>query len=319
MRTPLLLASLALSFQTLNAQGLTGAQQQPTHGYSFIIPDGWVGEAQDGSYALASETVTGMILIGPTTYATAEGMWNELAAATEDGAGTSMRATEGPTDLGNNTVFVAHAGTLEGVPMKVVAIGRWNPGGKTVTVAGLAPPEAFSKELLAALKLVQTSVQYITSTPTTATAAKTTPSTTTATPDGPVDTFWKDRLSGNRLTYMDSYSSPASYPGGMSGGYSVTRKIDLCPQGFFTTNGNSDHNFGGDGVSGYGSSSSAGEGTWSAIRGENGRSLLRLRFNDGSVRDYLLDNRDGSTYLNNERWYRTNKERDGAEYAPNCP
>ncbi len=300
-----------------HAQELKGHQSQP--GYSFTIPDGWAGEAQDGSYALASATVAGMILIGPTDYAGAQAMRDELAAPTEDGAGTSMHVTEGPTDLGNNTVFVAHAGTLEGVPMKVVAIGTWNPGGRTVTVAGLAPPDAFSKELLAALKLVHTSVVYTTSATALASPAGAKPLKEAPVPEGVVDEFWKERLSGNRLTYMDSYSSPAGYPGGISGGYSITRKIDLCPQGFFTTNGNSDHNFGGDGVSAYGSSNSAGEGTWTAVKGEQGRSLLRLRFNDGSVRDYLLDDRDGSTYLNNERWYRTNKERDGADYVPNCP
>ena len=318
MRTTLL-TSACLSFSMLSAQGLTGAQQQPAHGYSFTIPDGWVGEVQDGSYALTSEVVAGIILIGPTAYASAEVMRTELAAPTEDGPGTSMRPTEGPTDLGNNTVFVAHAGTLEGAPMKVVAIGTWNPSGKSVTVAGLAPPDTFSKELMAALKLVRTSVRYTSSVAGLADPTSPRPSKAAAAPEGQVDQFWTERLSGNRLTYMDSYSSPAGYPGGMSGGYSITRKIDLCPQGFFTTNGNSDHNFGGDGVSGYGNSSSAGEGTWSAVRGESGKTLLRLRFKDGSVRDYLLDNRDGSTYLNNERWYRTNRERDGVDYAPNCP
>lgn len=313
-----LIAFFILSFPVavIHGQGLTGPQEQ--QGYAFTIPDGWSGEASEGSYALSNGTVAGMILIGPTAYASAQVMRDELAAPTEDGAGTSMRATEGPTDLGSNTVFVAHSGTLEGVPMKVVAIGTWNPGGKSVTVAGLAPPEAFSTQLMAALKLVRTSVRYITTA-----APQTAPANTTGTagsaPEGPVDTYWQDRLSGNRLTYMDSYSSPAGYPGGISGGYSITRKIDLCPQGFFTTNGNSDHNFGGDGVSAYGSSSSAGEGTWSAVTGENARSLLRLRFNDGTVRDYLIENREGSTYLNNERWYRTNRERDGPEYAPNCP
>lgn len=314
-----IIAALLLSVLSIltHAQELTGHQSQPD--YSFTIPDGWVGEAQDGSYALASGTVAGMILIGPTDYASAQAMRSELAAPTEDGAGTSMHVTEGPTDLGNNTVFVAHAGTLEGIPMKVVAIGTWNPGGKTVTVAGLAPPDAFSKELLAALKLVRTSVRYTTSATALASPAGAKPTKEAPVPDGVVDEFWKERLSGNRLTYMDSYSSPAGYPGGISGGYSITRKIDLCPQGFFTTNGNSDHNFGSDGVSAYGSSNSAGEGTWTAVKGEQGQALLRLRFNDGSVRDYLLDNRDGSTYLNNERWYRTNRERDGAEYAPKCP
>lgn len=318
MRTVFLLLTLTLSICALHAQGLTGTRQEPAHGYSFTIPDGWFGEAKDGSYALASDAVVGMILIGPVNYASAQNMREELAAPTEDGAGTSMRVTEGPTDLGNNTVFVAHAGTLEGTPMKVIVISAWNPSGKTVTVAALAPPEMFTKPLLEALKLVQTSVIY-NAPPLTNTPARTGKAIATAAPDGPVDDFWKDRLSGNRITYMDSYSSPAGYPGGVSGGYSITRKIDLCPQGFFTTNGNSDHTFGGDGVSAYGSSSSAGEGTWSAVKGEQGRSLLRLRFNDGSIRDYLLEDREGSTYLNNERWYRTNRERDGAEYAPNCP
>lgn len=295
-----------------HAQELTGPQTQP--GYSFTIPAGWVGEAQYGSYALVSGTVPGIILIGPTAYASAQTMRDELAAPTEDGAGTSMRATEPPTDMGNSTFLVTHTGTLEGVPMKVAAMGTWNPDGKTVTVAGLAPPDAFGAQLLSGIKSVHTSVRY------TATSAPAgTTSATIVVSNGPEDAFWKDRLSGNRLTYMDSYSSPAGYPGGISGGYSITRKIDLCPQGFFTTNGNSDHNFGGDGVSAYGSSNSAGEGTWSAVEGEQGQSLLRLRLNDGTVRDYLLENREGSTFLNNERWYRTNRERDGADYAPNCP
>lgn len=313
------IAALLLSIMAIltHAQELAGPQTLPD--YSFTIPDGWMGEAQDGSFALASGTVAGMILIGPTYYASVQAMRSELAAPTEDGAGTSMRVTEGPTDLGNKTVFAAHTGTLEGVPMKVVALGTWNPGGKTLTVAGLAPPEAFSNELLAAVKLVHASVRYTTSSVTHASMGGGKATKEAPAPEGPVDEFWKERLSGNRLTYMDSYSSPAGYPGGISGGYSVTRKIDLCPQGFFLTNGNSDHNLGGDGVSAYGSSTSAGEGTWSAVKGDQGRALLRLRFNDGSVRDYLLENRDGSTYLNNERWYRTNLERDGAEYAPDCP
>ena len=316
MRTSFLLASSALSFSTLCAQGLTGAQQQPAHGYSFTIPDGWTGESQNGSYALTSGTVAGMILVGPTVYASPQAMRDELGAPTEDNAGTSMRPTEGPTDLGDNTVFVAHAGTLEGAKMKVVAIARWNPAGKTVTVAGLAPPEAFSHEFLAMLKLVQTSVLYTSAAP-----ASLLPSISTARGpiDGQEDGYWKERLAGNRLTYMDSYSSPAGYPGGISGGYSITRRIDLCAQGFFTTNGQSDHNFGGDGLSAYGSGSSAGEGAWKAVKVDADRSLLRLRFDDGTVRDYLLEDREGATYLNNERWYRTNRERDGAEYAPNCP
>ncbi len=316
MRTLFLLASSALSFPTLCAQGLTGAQQQPAIGYSFTIPDGWTGESQNGSYALTSGAVAGMILVGPTAYATPKAMRDELSAPTEDNAGTSMRLTEGPTELGDNTVFVAHAGTLEGTRMKVVAIAKWNPAGKTVTVAGLAPPEAFSQEFLAVLKLVQTSVLYTSTAP----ASLLPPIPTARGPiDGLEDRFWKEHLAGNRLTYMDSYSSPAGFPGGISGGYSITRRIDLCAQGFFTTNGQSDHNFGGDGLSAYGAGNSAGEGTWKAVKADADRSLLRLRFNDGTLRDYLLEDREGATYLNNERWYRTNRERDGAEYAPNCP
>lgn len=316
MRTPFILAFSTLSFSTLCAQVLTGAQQQPAHGYSFTIPDGWTGETQDGSYALTSGTVAGLILVGPTAYASPQAMRDELSAATDDGTGTSMRLTEGPVDLGKNTVFVAHAGTLEGTKMKVIAIAGWNPSGKTVTVAGMSPPETFSLELVEALKLVQTSVQY------------TSPAPSSVLPDlsmalGPIDgqedIFWKERLAGNRLTYMDSYSSPAGYPGGISGGYSLTRLIDLCPQGFFITNGKSDHNFGGEGVSAYGSSTGAGEGAWKALKEGSDRSILRLKFKDGTVRDYLLENREGATYLNNERWYRTNRERDGSEYAPNCP
>lgn len=302
-----------------NTQTLKGPQT--AQGYSFTIPEGWVGQSSEGSYVLVSETVAGLLMLVPNDYRDLATMRADLSAPTE-GEGTNMRVTEGPSDMGVNTLAVTQEGTMENMEAKAVAIATWNAsGGKTVNVACIAPTIVFSEDLLRALKEVHASVRYTDATTTTST--RTTEHGPTATAPkpmkGPVDAYWTQRLSGNSLRYLDSYSSPAATQGDIGGGYSITRRMDLCPQGSFTTSGSSEHNFGGDGVSAYGSGQSAGEGSWIATQDDQGRPVLRLSFNDGGERSYLLENRGGLTYLNGEKWHRLNAERDGPDYAVNCP
>ncbi len=311
---------LLLAIATLaNAQTLKGPQSAP--GYTFTIPEGWVGQTSEGSYVLVSENVAGLLMLVPNDYRDVAAMRADLSAPTE-GEGTSMRVTEGPLEMGVSTLGVTQEGTMENTEAKAVAIATWNAsGGKTVNVACIAPTIVFSEELLRALKEVHASVRYSdagTSAPMrTSDPAPTAPAPKPIT--GPVDAYWTQRLGGNSLRYLDSYSSPAATPGDIGGGYSITRRMDLCPQGFFTTSGSSDHNFSGEDVSAYGSSQSAGEGRWIATQDDQGRPVLRLSFNEGGERNYLLENRGGLTYLNGEKWHRVNAERDGPDYAVNCP
>lgn len=293
---------------------LQGPQHDGAFGWTFSIPDGWSGTRSEEGYVLVHGAEGVMIILMRKNYPDQEALRTDLSSPT-DGTDIHMAIAEGPAEVAPGTWSATHLGSMQGMEVKTLTLATWDPNGSTATVVALAPLPLFDGSLEQALRSVHGSLHY---------GPVSGSSTSRSAPvrndtEAAVDPYWTERLSGNRLTYMDSYSSPTGFPGDISGGYATTRRIDLCPQGFFTTNGSSEHTFGGDNVSAYGKERSAGEGRWQALRGADGRPLLRLRSNDGTVRDYHLENKEGATYLNRERWYRTNLERDGAEYAPNCP
>lgn len=305
-----LLALLALcgAIAAASAQTLSGPQPDSGYGFSYTIPEGWVGAASSEGVMIGHATVPGMVLLAPKRHSDKAALKRTFAEPTDDGAST-LAAVAPPQILADGSVRVEQRGTVEGMPVKVLAIAKLNPhGGNTANLMALAPADGFSAELEQALMAVHRSVRY--------TPVATQPGNAGA--DGPVDAQWKQRLTGARLTYMDSYNSPAAIEGGIGGGYSIHRRIDLCPEGHFKTDGSTSHTFSGAEVSAVGSGSSAGEGRWSAVRGADG-ALLRLRFNDGRTVEYRLSWQEGKTYLNGERWYRTTLAGDGPEYAPACP
>lgn len=70
---------------------------------------------------------------------------------------------------------------------------------------------------------------------------------------------------------------------------------------------------GGGGVSGY----SGGNGAWEiAARGQ--KAVLRLKFHDGRLFEYLLSYEDRKTYLDDKRYFRTFRNDAVAEHRPQC-
>jgi hypothetical protein len=299
MKDLYLASAMIVAPLVLPAQQLTGEQQDTGSGFGFTIPDGWVGAASTDGYVLGHTTVPGMILIAPKPHA-------DLATV-QIGA--------------DSTVTVVQAGTVQGTPVKVMASARLNPfGGNTANLMAFASVHEFGPALENALRSVQASVRYSArSGPSKGTGPDAATGQVSDPGDDGIDMLWKERLSGTRLTYMESYNSPSSTEGVISGGYSVQERIDLCAEGHFKTGSRSEHTISGADVSGYSSGSDAGEGTWKALHTSDGSSVLRLGFNNGRVVDHRLEWQDGKTYLNGVRWYRTSLANDGPEYAPDCP
>ena len=300
-------ALLLFTTAPLRAQELTGPRPDQGIGFSFIIPEGWVASGNSEGYIMGHGTIPGAILLAAKPHTDLDALVQTYSEPTDDG--DSHLALSGrPKITGGNTVEVLQTGTMRGTPMTVVAVARLNPyGGNTANLMALAPTESFSDELRSALMAALASVDY------------TKPATGSASTGGSADKAWHDRLSGARLTYMESYSSPSSVEGGIGGGYSINRRIDLCPQGHYKASSSSDHTMSGSDVSAYGQSGSTGDGQWSAVRQANGNTVLRLTPTSGRVQEYVLSYQDGKTYLDGARWYRTTLASDGPEYAPACP
>lgn len=305
MRLTVLIILATAGIRT-HAQELTGKQRDAGLGFEFTIPEGWAGVAGNGGYVLGHATIPGAILISANPH---EGMDALKRAFTDptDGETANLHLVGAPQITKDSTIKVTQTGTMQGTPVKVVATARLNPfGGNTANLMALAPAESFSAELEAALMKTQSSVRY------------TSGAGSSSAETGTIDQAWHGRLAATRLTYMESYSSPASVEGGIGGGYSIHRRIDLCPEGHYKTDSRSDQSFSGSEVSAYGSGSQEGSGRWQALR-SNGASVLRLTSHEGQVIEYRLGFEDGKTFLNGERWFRTSLAADGPDYAPDCP
>lgn len=284
---------------------LTGPQRAAAFGYRFTIPEGWQGREANGSYLLEHGEIPGVIMLSPERYTDLEALKQSLVMPTDDGHGTAMQVSEGPEVIAGRTVSVMQTGTLEGSPVKAVAIATLNSEGYSVNVAALAALPQFSEALVQAWGAVHKSIVHEKPSPTAATA-------------GGVDPLWRDRLSDARLTYLGHYNSPSATEGGIGGGRSTTARIDLCAAGHFRTSSRSEQVLSGADASAVNSGSAQGEGMWEVVRVEQG-TVLRLRYADGRVEEHRLGWENGRTYLDGERWYRTTRSADGDAYAPDCP
>jgi len=254
-------------------------------------------------------TVSGAILISANHHADLDALVQAFSEPTSEGS-SALEVISGPELSEDSTVTVVQAGTLEGTSVRMIAMAKLHPsGGNTANVLALAPMDAFGAELEAALINTQQSLRYLP-------AISRREETNT---EEVIDQPWTERLSGTRLTYLESYSSPAPKEGDIGGGYSIDRRIDLCTEGYYKTDSQSEQSFSGSDVSAYGSERTNGSGTWRTVIMPDGTSALKLRAHDGSTREYQLGFEDDKTYLNGQRWYRTSLAADGPDYAPDCP
>ncbi|WP_338218578.1 hypothetical protein [Algoriphagus sp. oki45] len=262
-------------------------------GLAFIIPDGWQGQEYGEGVLLQSLSIPGIILISTHNQKMAE-LRAQGSQGINDGQGTSLQLVGNLENIGPHSIAGNYQGTLEGNPAKTYIIALENPtGGLGVTILVAAQPQQFSESLKSAGKQLADSFEF-TKVDRTSELAE-----------------WKSFLSGWRLSYIYSYNSPSYVEGGISGGISTKRTIDLCPQGFFNYSGSDIVVM--DGLE-TNPGRSQGNGNWDIVVGSDGSPTLRLTFSTGETREYRLGYQDEKLFLNGERYFRTN---DG-ENAPQC-
>jgi hypothetical protein len=289
-----LFLSLLLSISTF-AQ-LTGEVNYEEVGISFTIPPGWQGQEGDGVILLGSNTLPGIVVLTTHNYGIIE-LKTEARKGYSEGYGTRLSLSGELEDLSETAVGGVFTGTLEGQGAKAYLVGIANPyEGPGITIMAATLTNMYSQQHEDIAKKVFRSVTF----------KKVDKSSELA--------EWKTFLSGVRLTYMDSYSSSSYTDGGVGGGYSTEIKIDLCSEGYFNYNNDSDMTVSGSGVSGYSTSDDRGSGKWEIKVGANGQPALVLNFRNNEVYSYSLTYEDEKTFLNGNRYFRTTE----GEYAPNC-
>lgn len=275
---------------------LTGHVNYEKIGIELDIPAGWFGQETETSLVLGSQTIPGIVTISTHNYSI-----NELRVQAQKGIfdqnGTALRLSGQLQEIDPYTIAGEFEGMLEYQQAKAFIIGKENTkGGPGVTIMAATLIDMYSNEHQNIAKEVSGTVKF---------------NKINRTAEFEE---WKSWLSNVRLTYMDSYYSSDYTDEGVSGGYSSETTIDLCSKGFFNFNSSSDMSVSSIGVSGYGSSGNAGEGTWNIQMGTTGEVLLILTFHDGSKNTYELSYENEKLYLNGYRYFRTTE----GEYAPNC-
>jgi hypothetical protein len=266
-------------------------------GIAFDIPPGWFGQEGEDMVILGSNTVAGLVILATHT-STKEELVQEARAGLVDQNGTNLRLDGELKTFGSNAVGGMFMGTMEYQAAKGYIIGMANPqeGGVGVTIISASTQQAFSQANIDVADNLYQSFKF-----------------------KKIDkrkeiNEWTQFLSNVRLTYMDSYYSPSATDGGISGGYSREKRIDLCQAGHFKQSGSNDMTITGDGVSGYSSGNQAGQGSWK-IMARGTQLVLVLQYHNGEEASYNLEFKDDKLYLDGYRYFRTTE----GEYAPSCP
>ncbi len=276
---------------------LTGRQSYEKLGISFTIPDGWFGQETNEGLILASNTMAGFMLLATHNYSLAQ-LKQDAQKGINEGNGTVLQLATPIETLSPNAIGGLFEGTMEYQPAKAYSISVVNPyeTGPGVTIAAITTSEMYNQEYEKLCKSIFNSLKF-TKVDRTSELSE-----------------WKQWLSNVRLTYMDSYYSSSYTDGGVSGGYSTERKIDLCSRGYFNYGNYSDVSVSGAGVSGYSQGNTDGQGKWEIKIGESGDPELFLNFYNGEVYNYHLEYKEEKLFMNGDRYFRTTE----GEYAPNC-
>lgn len=258
-----------------------GAVRDPSFGFQFIAPDGWLTRRGPEGYLLGHNAIPGMILLLPHDMSTMEQVRAQMRQGLVEESAQLLPA-DPIRALGPNRAGVALKGTIQGQPARAYAVGVLSERGGGVFILSGTSADAYGDQYQRFAEQMAASMSFF--------APERTPEAD----------MWDKRLRGMLLVYMKSGSS-----GGASGlsTWSDRREIALCSDGSFGSKGSFQGAF--DAPGGFGhirDAPGAAGGTWSIGSG-GGQSVLELKRQDGSVQRYTLTANGTQTMLDGVRWF----------------
>ena len=270
----------------------------PYFGFNFLPPSGWIAQKTDAGYVLGSNSEKGIILVIPHQYQNRDAMKSAAAEGLADENGTQLQMKGITKEFGVNGIEVSFEGLVQWQQAKARAIGLLSPFGGGVTIIVAVESASYGSNYENYARSIANSVKFFK------------PETPSAVNE------WQQKLNDSRLTYLWSYYSGGGMDGSYVGG-SQKIVIDLCARGNFRYFDNSQMGVDGGGASGYSGGSSNGDGAWE-IGSQGQNALLRLKFYDGRILEYVLSMQEGKTFLNDKRFFRTYSDDQNADNRPQC-
>ena len=284
------LAVIAVAIAANAPARATQVIDYPQLGIRFTVPEGWTGREVEAGVVLGSHTVPGFVLLRPHEHRSLTTLQAEAQAGLGDGATTTLRLHGSVEPLGTHGLGGEFRGRFDGAPATAYVVGLINPQGAGLTVLAATQPDKYTPQHKETALAVARSVAFYR-------------------PQAPsILQEWRDALADRRLArYASSYSSGS---GGYSG-YQASQQFHLCAAGHFVYGARESGSFDTPGVFGSTRGTGAGQGQWQVIANDDGSPWLHLRYRNGTVENYRLEVRGGSTYLNGARYFRSASDQCG--------
>ncbi len=275
----------------------TGRINYPYLGIQFTIPQDWQGAQNDDIFLMGSNREPGLLGIMLNEAKSPNELKKEADKGIIDESTQLMRSGEfiqiGPQGLG-----AEFEGYVDGQKAKAFLVGLINPYGQSITIAALTSVELYSQRYQSLAVEIAESVAF-------------------AIPkESQITKQWRQSLKGRRLSYRySSYSSGADYydeSGQTYGSYSSvsqTTNIDLCSDNTFFYYSSNQSSFDSVGGFGGGGASNDTNGSWEVLTLADGKSMLKLQFQNGNTDEYDLTYDDGKTFLDSDRYFRIESPR----------
>lgn len=267
-------------------------------GFKFKIPEGWVVSKTPGGYLMGSHTIPGFVVVFLHGYNSMAQLYEGARAGLQE-AGHMLTLASEIQPFETQGFGALYAGIMDGVQARAYSIGLLSAYGGGVVILTATKYELFDESYIHLAQSLARSFVFFK-------------------PKAPPELkMWTERLNQVRLTHLWRYGSSAGMGGAyVGGGQKVI--IDLCRQGYFNYSSLSDLSAdGGFGTSGYRAGNKSGKGIWEVThRGQ--KPVLRLKFHDGNIFEYVLHMQEGKTYLDDKHYFITDALAPSMDHRPQC-
>jgi hypothetical protein len=254
-----------------------------------ILPDG--ADPQNELYLLASDSAEGVTQIDdPRVVPLIDAQIRSLFPRLERKGGADRFST----GLGPGLALTWEGKAPTGEAVRARAFLTLPGDGKVIYLLGLAEKSRFESREKAIRTLFASLAQDKQRS-----AGKRSTAAGKGDADNTLSRQWRQRLSGQKLTYLTSYNS------GSAGGYSAKTVIHLIPDGRCSFYSNSQVSVDVGGAAGGSSGQNEFDGKWRVLA--NGSTVVLELVPNGKAESlrFALTNQDGKTFLNGRRFFVT--------------
>jgi len=142
-----------------NSQIGEGEVGDPSWGFKFTPPAGWVHQQSGEGVILGHNTIAGMILVIPHMSENMSQMQQEMMQGLQEG-GSSLSPSGALQNTAQNILSGDYAGAMDGTQVKARGFGILSPNGGGAYLIALSTPEKLSADLVGAAESITRNIQY---------------------------------------------------------------------------------------------------------------------------------------------------------------